>query len=52
MLIGHTGNYLLVKVPGDESLLHQTITVKLIGEEGMYMVGTFVSSLPESSILC
>ena len=52
MLIGHTGNYLLVKVPGDESLLHQTITVKLIGEDGMYMVGTFVSSLPESSILC
>lgn len=52
MLIGHTGNYLLVKVPGDESLLHQTITVKLIGEEGMYMTGTFISSLSESSILC
>lgn len=28
-LIGHTGNYLLVKVKGNEELLHQDVTVKI-----------------------
>ena len=28
-LMGHTGNYLFVKVKGKEDLLHQTIPVRL-----------------------
>ncbi len=52
MLMGHTGNYLLVKVLGDESLLHQTIAVKLTGVDGLYMTGILVSSLSDSSVLC
>ena len=42
-LIGHTGNYLLVKIPTqDDKLLHQTVMVKLIDMEGIYMIGKLV----------
>ena len=33
-LIGHTGNYLLIKYKGDEKLLHQDVSVK--GKEVEY----------------
>ena len=36
-LIGHTGNYLLVKAKGDEKLLHQDVTVKAIKIEYPYV---------------
>lgn len=52
MLIGHTGNYLLVKVPGSEALLHQTITVQLTEINGIYMMGKLLSPLHEDSCLC
>lgn len=52
MLIGHTGNYLLVKVPGSEALLHQTITVQLTEINGIYMMGKLLSLLHEDSCLC
>jgi len=38
-LIGHTGNYLLVKMKGDKKLLNKDVNVKLIEENYPYVIG-------------
>lgn len=38
-LIGHTGNYLLVKMKGDKELLNKDVKVKLIEENYPYVIG-------------
>lgn len=42
-LIGHTGNYLLVKVKGDISQLHQTVSVLLKEVKYPYVIGEICS---------
>ena len=37
-LIGHTGNYLLIKYKGNEDLLHQDVTVKGVKVEYPYLI--------------
>ena len=37
-LIGHTGNYLLIKYKGPEDLLHQDVTVKGVKVEYPYLI--------------
>lgn len=43
-LIGHSGNYLLLKVKGDSSLLHQWLSVKVEQILYPYSLGTIVIS--------
>ena len=38
-LIGHTGNYLLIKTAGEEKLLHQDVEVKLKSVNYPYLIG-------------
>ena len=48
-LIGHTGNYILVRALGDEKLLKQDINVKLEKLEYPYVLGCIIIAI--SSIL-
>ena len=41
-LIGHTGNYILVRALGDEKLLKQDINVKLEKLEYPYVLGCII----------
>lgn len=47
MLIGHTGNYLLVKVPGQQCLLHQMIPVRITEIGDGYCTGTLLEEVFE-----
>ena len=38
-LIGHTGNYLLIKAAGEENLLHQDVEVKIKSVNFPYLIG-------------
>lgn len=38
-LIGHTGNYLLIKTAGEENLLHQDVEVKIKSVNYPYLIG-------------
>ena len=38
-LIGHTGNYLLIKCLGDNNLLHNNVSVKLENIQYPYIIG-------------
>lgn len=44
-LIGHTGNYLLVKARGDKKLLNEEIPVRLVSVTYPYVVGEILVSL-------
>lgn len=38
-LIGHTGNYLLIKIIGDDNLLHSSVNVKVKSVNYPYLIG-------------
>jgi threonylcarbamoyladenosine tRNA methylthiotransferase MtaB len=41
-LIGHTGNYLLIKTIGDSKRVHELIKVKIIKADYPYLIGQYV----------
>ena len=41
-LIGHTGNYLLIKLKGCEELLHKEVSVKLMGNQYPYIISSAI----------